>query len=233
MAGRCSCSSSTATGASLTAGSCATVTGAGTTASPAVIGVKLDPAASNLLQCGPDGLYAATAQVEAADESISVTGDGSSATPYEVGVQIAPQTHPDFYGVNVLRLYADPNGGLGVDSWRDADGSLAINAGLLDTDGALAGPGISDPSQAFILFQGGTQIVSLDASGNGNVTFPTPYPNSLISFVPVDGDSDTSAFSISLGAPALGSHGVHCEPINPADPVASTNVRITYIAMGI
>lgn len=89
MAGRCGCSSSNATGASISAGACVTVTGAGTTASPAVIGVEIDPSSANTLECGTDGLFAASAQVEAADESVTVTGDGSNATPYEVAAQIS------------------------------------------------------------------------------------------------------------------------------------------------
>jgi hypothetical protein len=84
-----------------------TVTGAGTTGSPAVIGVKVDPDAANNLQCGPDGLFAATAQVEAVDESVVVTGDGSLASPWEVGVKVSPaagnllQLEPDgLYGLS-------------------------------------------------------------------------------------------------------------------------------------
>lgn len=89
MAGRCGCSSSAATGASLSAGACTTVTGAGTPASPAIIGVLIDDDPSNNLQCSPSGLFSATAQVEAGD-CATVVGDGSLATPYVVSAKVDP-----------------------------------------------------------------------------------------------------------------------------------------------
>lgn len=128
MAGRCGCSSVNATGASLSAGSCTTITGAGTTESPAIVGVVVDPDASNNLQCGPNGLFAATAQVVAGDDSISVGGDGSLATPWSITTVLSAEDD------QVLELAAD---GLYVPSTKleAEDASVVVNG-----DGSTADP---------------------------------------------------------------------------------------------
>lgn len=144
MAGRCGCTSSNATGASISAGACATVTGAGTPASPAIVGVLVDPSAANNLQCGVDGLFAASAQVEAADASVTITGDGSLATPYEVAAAVSAEAG------NMLQL--------------EADGLYAKpNPTFLQGTGTLFGGAL--PADPNWVEEAGTAVLTTDASG--------------------------------------------------------------------
>jgi hypothetical protein len=76
----------------MSSGDCIDVSGAGTAVDPFVADLVLDPDLSNLLSCGPDGLYAATASVEGVD-CIGVTGVGSAADPYVVALTVDPATN--------------------------------------------------------------------------------------------------------------------------------------------
>jgi len=82
---RCGCEADC--NCAILAGDCTEVAGAGTIASPYTVGVVVDPAPANLLECGPSGLLASTAPVEIADtdcidlEGTGLPGDPITATP--------------------------------------------------------------------------------------------------------------------------------------------------------
>lgn len=64
------------------AGSCTTVTGSGSSATPYTISVDLSAVAGNTLSCVADGLYGSAGGLTVSDTScINLGGDGSSGTP--------------------------------------------------------------------------------------------------------------------------------------------------------
>jgi hypothetical protein len=216
MAGRCGCSSSNATGASISAGSCTTVTGAGTTASPAVIGVLVDPDAANNLQCGAGGLFSATAQVEAGDDSIVVTGDGSNATPYEIAAQISSNAR------NLLTL--DTTGG--------EEGLLATaDPEFGQSTGAYLGG--SAPLTGLIAYTGQT-VVTTDGSGLATINLPTAFPTGFITAIISAGDLPGSSgleLAVNASTVTLGSFGIRARD-GGGTPIAVGNIRVNWIVFG-
>ena len=258
MAGRCNCSSVNATGASLTAGSdCVSVTGAGTPASPAVIDVVVDPSASNNLQCGPGGLFAATAQLVDGD-CTDVSGDGSLATPYIVDVEIDPDAS------NVLTCGAS---GLLVPATQledgdcttvTGDGSVATpyavaveldpNArnlldcgapGLMATPDPLYGQssgaylGGAAPLTGLIKYTGQT-VVMTDAGGVGIITLPAAFPTGFVNVIHSLGDIPTSTIAetaVDAATVTLGSFRIRARDETGA-AVAAASLRYCWEATG-
>ena len=74
-------------------GTCTEVSGLGTAAAPLVFDVVVDPAAANMLTCGPSGLFVSMADGTetdvAAGDCITVTGVGSALDPYVVSTAIS------------------------------------------------------------------------------------------------------------------------------------------------
>jgi len=215
VAGRCGCASSNATGASISAGACTTVTGAGTPASPAVIGVDVDPNAANSLQCGPAGLFAATAAVE--DGSCTtVDGDGSLATPYEVNVKLD----------NDVRNLLDCTGA-GVN-----DGLMATPDPLYgQSTGAYIGGGA--PLVGIIAYVGQTVVVT-DVNGFATITLPAAFPTGFIKANAGLGDVPSSLIaelSIDAATVGLNSFRVRASAGDGA-PVIGGTLRVCWDAYG-
>ncbi len=72
---------------------CIDVTGTGTQADPIIVDAIVDPAAANMLVCGPNGLFVSMADGTetdvAAGDCIDVTGTGAALDPYVVSVAIS------------------------------------------------------------------------------------------------------------------------------------------------
>lgn len=87
-----------------------TITGAGTTTDPVVVSsvVRLDATppggGSNLIQSGPDGLYAELAT------NCGLTGDGTTATP--LAAAVGTWTYPCDIDTNAGQIYCDSTGQL-------------------------------------------------------------------------------------------------------------------------
>lgn len=211
MAGRCGCSSSNATGASITAGACTTVTGAGTTASPAVIGVEIDPDASNNLQCGANGLFAATAQVEGSN-SIDVTGDGSQATPYEIAVNIEEGDPRSLLHIGIAGLFATPDPEYGQSTGAYLGGAAPI-AGLLGYFGQT--------------------VVTTDAGGMATINLPVAFPTGFVKANVSLGDLPSSLvaeLAVEAATVTLGSFKIRARDAAGAAIVG--NLRICWDAIG-
>lgn len=212
MAGRCGCSSSNATGASISAGSCVTVSGAGTTASPAVIGVEIDPSDANNLQCGSAGLFVSGAQLEAGDDSIGVTGDGSDATPYELTVAISADS------ANRLTL--------------EADGLQVLADPSYDADTTGYAGGVAPATDWY--HKVGQTVILTDVNGFATINFGTAFPNGIITVVPAIGDLVTSAgVELCVDAANVTAAGFRVRLRDgTGTPLAGSNVRIVYTAWG-
>lgn len=211
MAGRCGCSSSNATGASISAGSCTTVTGAGTTASPAVIGVLVDPDAANNLQCGAGGLFVGGTQIEVGD-GLTIVGDGSSATPYDLGVDL------DADAENLLSV--------------SADGLLAMpDPNFGQSTGAYLGGGA--PAVGLIAYTGQTVVIT-DGSGLATINLPAAFPTGFVTAIISAGDLPGSSgleLAVNAAAVALGSFGIRARD-GGGTPIAAGTLRINWIAFG-
>lgn len=226
---RCGCGSGAATGAAAEGSNCVEVTGAGTPLSPFVIAAVISDQTRQLIECSSDGLYA-RAPIQSAQNDSMVLAAGVGVGDYTFKVQQASDDSAD--GFNILALLeGGVTPGLGVESWGGTGGDRAINVGFLAADTTLTGsPPV--PSERFGAFIGGTHIVALNANGDGNITMPEGFPNNLITVIPVNGDGLLAPFSVALlNVVSNDSFSFHCEPLT-ATPVASTNVRITYLAFG-
>ncbi len=211
MAGRCGCSSSNATGASISAGACVTVSGAGTTASPAVIGVEVDPDASNNLQCGANGLFAGGTQVEVG-EGLTISGDGSNATPYDIGIELDPD------GDNLLSV--------------GADGLLALARIAIEIDGAYIGG--SPPADADFKVVFGLKGVTTDTNGNATITLPTAFPTGFGCAIPILGSvpTITVALVVDQTAVALNAFRINAKDASNNTNISGGNLLVAYVAVG-
>lgn len=72
--------------------------------------------------------------------------------------------------------------------------------------------------------QAGSDVVTTNAGGDQTITFPTAFPNAVISVVATDGD-DLSTRAVSI-------QGATTTVFNFSSPVVSGNVRINWIAIG-
>ena len=111
---------------------------------------------------------------------------------------------------------------------------------LFGVGGVLAG---SAPAAGTgVLVQAGTSVLTTDNSGFATITFPAPFPNGLIAFIPSNGDmsvdralSAALTFGVSGGAPwgtgSKTSAVISVERYNAA-PQTHTNVRCNWIAIG-
>lgn len=210
MAGRCGCSSSNATGASISAGSCTTVTGAGTTASPAVIGVLVDPDAANNLQCGASGLFAGGTSVEV-DDGLTISGDGSNATPYDIGIDIDPDTD------NLLSV--------------SVDGLLALPNTTYDNDGSYIG---GAPPSTGLIYQAGSKSITTDINGKAVVNLPSSFPTGFVTVVICLGSVPTIevALTVDQTAVTLSSFTIDAKDAATGAVVSGGNLLINFVAVG-
>lgn len=210
MAGRCGCSSSNATGASISAGACTTVTGAGTTASPAVIGVQVDPSDANNLQCGANGLFAGGTSVEVGN-GLTIVGDGSAATPYDIGIDLDPDAD------NLLSV--------GV------DGLLALPNTTYDNDGSYIG---GAPPSTGLVYQAGSKAVTTDTNGKATITLPSAFPTGFVTVVVCLGSVPTIevALTIDQTTVSLSSFQIDAKDAATGAVVSGGNLLVNFVAVG-
>ena len=99
-----------------------------------------------------------------------------------------------------------------------------------------------NPAADGFLIQAGSTLLDTDNSGFARITFPTPFPNSLLTFIPSNGDMNLDRaiqagliFGVAGGSP----HGtgtkvdvvVSVERYNGA-PQANSRVRCNWVAYG-
>lgn len=83
----------------------------------------------------------------------------------------------------------------------------------IPTTGILFGTTPTTESRVFI--QAGTVVATVSTAGDGmNVTFPVPFPNGLISFVPTNGDAGSGPRVRGAVNPALTGCGVKWENVS-------------------
>jgi hypothetical protein len=111
---------------------------------------------------------------------------------------------------------------------------------LFGAGGTLAG-GIPAAGTGFLV-QAGTSVLTTDNSGFARITFPSPFPNGLLTFIPSNGDMNvdrSKAAALTFGIAGGSPHGtgtkadvvVSVERYNAA-PETNTAVRCNWIAIG-
>jgi hypothetical protein len=99
-----------------------------------------------------------------------------------------------------------------------------IGTKLFGIGGSLTA-GVPAASTGQFYMQTGSNTITTNSSMLGTVTFPTPFPNGLVTAVIVQGDTTASGpFEVLSSSVASG--------INFQTNVASTLVRVNWIAIG-
>jgi hypothetical protein len=97
----------------------------------------------------------------------------------------------------------------------------ANSASIVPQDVAL------NPTSKQMIWQAGTAVgAATDANGNSSVTFPSPFPNGVLTVVATDGDQGTGCGPLSLTVQGYSKTGF------TAHGVANELCRVNYIALG-
>jgi hypothetical protein len=80
------------------------------------------------------------------------------------------------------------------------------------------------------LFQFGTEVVTLDGSSNGTITFPESFPAGLGTVVANNGDPNVAEFSVDVGGALNTGFDFHCH--GPATNPNGLDVRVNWLAVG-
>lgn len=115
----------------------------------------------------------------------------------------------------------------------------AAKVALHGVGAALAGTPVATDG---FLWQAGSTLVETDLSGFARITFPTPFPNALLTFIPSNGDMNLDRAiqaALTIGVAGGSPHGtgtkqdvvVSVERYNGA-PQTSSKIRVNWIAIG-
>lgn len=130
--------------------------------------------------------------------------------------------------------------GTGIASWSS---SRMGGVDLFGTGSPLAG--VIDGSARFKM-QAGSTVTKTDASGYARITFPNPFPNGLIAFLPANGDGSVDraagealVFAVAGGSPfGVGTRTdvvltvEHARGTGTGVPFPGVNVRCNWLAIG-
>ena len=188
---------------------CIDVTGDGTTADPLLVDVIVDPAAANILTCGPNGLFVSMADGSetdvAAGECVTVTGTGAGLDPYVVGVQVSAAAgnalvcNPDGLFISPAAFQCEDLNNCSIDDLADV-----ICAGASDGDVLIW----NDLVGAFVC--GPTPAVAFDCANLNSCS--------------ITDLADVVCVAAGLGD-VLTWNGTDwtCAPVPTADPLATAN----------
>lgn len=127
-----------------------------------------------------------------------------------------------------LRYYQDGSG----NPIRSADLTSALSLPVGGATGEVPtfGPGVV-PAGVVPFLQAGSQVLTLNASGQGTITYPTPFPTAALIVVACPGDVAGNLNAVQLlGFTATSFNVRGTNP--PGNLVASTVVRIDWLALG-
>lgn len=130
----------------------------------------------------PIAVYAISGNnaVLAADLRIWRGGGGGLVAVDELALQIVQSPGTRMY-VNGRDYVCVPTS-TGATRWR--------SAGVRLIPGSALSPVATPPADADFIMQAGTTVVRTDQSGFGRVTWPTPFPNGLLSLNLINGDEN-------------------------------------------
>lgn len=116
-----------------------------------------------------------------------------------------------------------------------ADDLNALSEGQVSMAGttALGLAGGAPPAVTSLLFaiKAGTQVVTLDGSANGTITFPGgAFANGLVTVVAINGDPNVAEFTVDAGGALASGFDFHCH--GPATNPNGLDVRINWVAVG-
>lgn len=75
------------------------------------------------------------------------------------------------------------------------------------------------------IVQAATSVVLTNVGGSAGITFPSPFPNGLITIIVANGDGNVGSFRPSLVAWSLSAFTVYAEQVN-------STVRLNWVALG-
>ncbi|MBN9327978.1 MAG: hypothetical protein BGO38_06990 [Cellulomonas sp. 73-145] len=129
-------------------------------------------------------------------------------------------------GAAELRLYSSSR-----DNLTPTRASLtATNLYLI---GTVIAPTLSDPILNGYRIRQASPVVTTDVAGNVDVPYGTPFPNSTINVVAINGDGTFSPSFTTVQITNLYPDRFRCRVLNAAgNGIGSTPVRINYIAWG-
>lgn len=166
------------------------------------------------MQCGPDGLFAASAQVAAvAAEAVTVTGDGSLASPFEIGLKLDP-TGSNLASQSAAGLLVSPNPHQIVEHGILAGTLPAANAVFYDVFGSYVGT----------------------SNSLGHITVPIAQAlDGIGAIIPVLGDRPVVHTEMNLDQASVGL-GTFDVVVEDADtygtPISGGSYRINYVVKG-
>lgn len=102
-------------------------------------------------------------------------------------------------------------------------------AQLLASRGALRGS--SAPAGTGVVIQTGNDVLSPNSGGDTTLTFPTAFPNGVLSFSANSADSSIGRFTIAVNPSGGNTAAINLHFDREASPV-SAGVRITWTAIG-
>lgn len=88
-----------------------------------------------------------------------------------------------------------------------------------------------DPSAVQLLFAAETAVRVLDGSGNAALTFPTAFPNHIISVIVTNGDLNATPGYFNVGSVSQAGFAVNGQHPSGTS-MAGATVRFNYIAVG-
>ncbi len=147
---------------------------------------------------------------------------GQLATNFQLTLPFLPEVDNDNYD-NWINVEAWANQYPGIRLWS---GSYA------NIDSTIQPP---FPVVGQILMQGGTFTPTTDGNGDFTLTFPTAFPNSLITCIPTNGD--TAAFATLVinainDPPTKSSMRFQVWRTDTSAPLINTAIRVNWLALG-
>lgn len=190
---------------------CINISGTGTPTSPFLIEPSIDPSSDNQLVCGESGLYVPATIVEAGD-GVAVTGDGSTATPYTVDLLLDPDE------LNLLS--------------KSEDGLLAL--ARLNIEAGQTYLGGTPPDNTSFILKGGINGATTDTNGDFYLTFPSAFPNGLVTVVPIIGSVPTVNVNLAIDQTvvSLNAVRVNAKQSGSGAVISGGNLLVAWLALG-
>lgn len=115
--------------------------------------------------------------------------------------------------------------------WNVATGSWQRQAAqLLAVRGAIRGA--AAPAGVGMIFQTGNDLLATNANGDATLNFPTAFPNGLLSFSGISGDSTVGRFTVSVIASGGSTGLLNLHFDREGSNLGGVTIRLMWIAGG-